>query len=193
MLRRPGDNELMSGFGVNYGNPRLFYASVDLTSDILHEDQTSGRFGSIPAINVECYNYRLSVNTYYAFVRTQRYGVYGNLGTSFERILLRSENHNTTNTTDTFTVFENSVIKQNFLLNAGLSLYFYDKKMNFSTGTLAIKIGYDWAPAKASITSWYEYDGNTKKVGSPAISFNGFYIGLVLNIWHTPHPKAKLH
>jgi hypothetical protein len=183
MLGRPENSELMIGGGVNYGNPGGFYISTDFSTDILYERESSGAFGSIQAINVSCYIYRLSINTYYLLIQTKKVGIYGNLGASFERIFLNSENHNTVNSLDTFTVFENSTLKQNFLLNGGFLIGFHKKKMGFATGSVAIKFGYNWAPLKPSVSSWNKFDGNKKTEESPAISFNGFYAGIVINVW----------
>jgi hypothetical protein len=193
MLGRPNNNQLMIGGGVNYGNPGSFYVSADFSTDILHEREASGAFGSNPVINVDCYSYRLSINTYYLLLGTKNIGFYGNLGTSFERILLYSENHNTVNPTDTFSTFENCSLKQNFLLNGGISLYFYNKKLGFATGVLAFKAGYNWAPMRPSVSSWYTYDGNTKTEGNPVISFNGFYMGIMLNVWVIKNNKCAFH
>ena len=183
----------MVGGGVNYGNPDNFYASADFSTDVLYEGEVSGPFANIPAINVSCYSYRLATNAFYLLIGTKKYGLYGNLGTSFERILLRCENHNTINPTDTFTVFENCTIRQDFLMNGGISVYFYNKKLGFATGVLAIKAGYEWAPFMPSSSGWYEFNGNTKTEVKPAISFNGFYIGIALNVWCIENAKCAFH
>jgi len=183
MLGRPENNQVMLGAGANYGNPHSFYASVDFSTDILTIGDVSGNSGTYPYVNVSCYSYRLAINGYYLVIGMKKLGVYINLGTSFENIYIHSQNYKASGTVDTVSVFENFNLRQNFLMNGGFSVYFYDMKSGFATGVIAIKAGYDCTPFSPSAFTWYEYNGNTRMRTYPAVSFNGFYSGIVFNIW----------
>ena len=191
MLGKPKNDELMVGAGVNYGNPANYYFSADFAFDVLTVQASSGSFDDVPTLNLSYTSFRFGLNGYYPIIKKYKYGVYANVGTSFERVSLQSENLNAKNADDTITVFENFTLKQNLLLNGGLSFYFYNKKFGFATGLLAIRVGYDWAPLKPSAFTWYDYYGNTRIQSSPQVSFDGYYAGIVLNIWFTNNVVCK--
>jgi hypothetical protein len=185
MLGRPRNNQVMVGAGVNYGNPDKFYASADFSVDVLTLGEESGAYSNYPSINVSCYNYKLSINGYYLLIGLKKLGIYANIGTSFQNIYIHSESYKSSGSTDSNTIFENLNLRQNFLMNGGLSVYFYDMKSGIVTGTIALKGGYDWAPLSPSAFTWYNYSGNTRTTATPCVSFNGFYAGIVFNIWFT--------
>jgi hypothetical protein len=193
MIGRPKNTQVMVGAGANYGNPTSFYVSGDISFDVLTVQAASGSYGVDPTVDISYASLRLSFNGYYPLIKKVKYGVYANIGTSFERISLLSENENTKNSEDTITVFENFTLSQNLLVNGGLSFYFYNKKFGFATGLFALRLGYNWAPLKPSDFNWYNYDGNTRTQTNPSISFEGFYAGIALNIWFTNNVVCKFH
>ena len=189
MLGRPRNNQVMTGAGVNYGNPNGFYASADFSVDVLTLGEVSDTYSNYPSINVSCYNYKLSINGYYLLAGLKKLGIYTNIGASFENIYIHSENYKPSGPTDSNSVFENFNLRQNFLLNGGLSLYFYNMRSGTATGTIALKAGYDWAPISPSAFNWYDYNGNIRTKTAPSLSFNGFYAGIVFNIWFNGNSK----
>jgi hypothetical protein len=193
MLGRPRNNEIMMGAGVNYGSPDNFYASADFSKDILTVGDISGTFNNYPSVIVSYYSYRLAINGYYLIIGKKKLGVYLNLGTSFEKVFIHSENYKQSNTQDTISVFEDINLRQNFLMNGGLSVYLYNKKYGFATGVIALKAGYDWAPLSPSAFTWYEYSSNTRTRVNPMVSFSGFYLGIVFNIWFFKNPKCSFY
>jgi hypothetical protein len=193
MLGRPKNNQIMVGAGANCGNPNCFYASADFSVDVLTLGETSGAFEDSPSINVSCYGYKLSLNGYYKLIGLKKLGVYANLGTSFENIYIHSQNYKPSGAQDTISVFEDFNLRQNFLMNGGLSVYFYDMKSGYATGVIALKAGYDWAPFSPSAFTWYDYNDNTRTRTNPIVSFNGFYAGIVFNIWFVKDSKCSFH
>lgn len=191
MLGKPKNNELMIGAGVNYGNPANYYFSADFSLDALTVQASSGSFGDVPTVNISYTSLRFGLNGYYPLIKKVKYGVYANIGTSFERVSLLSENLNAKKADDTISVFENFNLNQNLLLNGGLSFYFYNKKFGFATGLLAVRVGYNWAPIKPAPFTWYDYNGNSRTQSNPDVSFDGYYVGIVLNIWFTNNVVCK--